>query len=276
MTYPIPNYTRVWVRGRIIDLGKAALQEDNYGLALPVTFSPSPKVLLNAGTGQIISTASFKITPAAQDGYFAIQLPATDDPDINPTNFTYSVKEPTGRSYNIVVPAATPPLNSPGDPLHGQPVLDLITVVPSPPAGAGSVQLLTGLPGRGIASTDNVAGDLVITYTDSTTQNLGPVSGGASSLTELTDVVTTGAAVGQLLAVTQASGGALGEVGLSDPLAVSVTRDAVTGLVGSVTQGGFTETYTRDTLGRVATITRGGVVYTVTRDSAGRVEGISA
>lgn len=188
MTFPISNYSRIWVRGRFVDLGKAAREEESYGLAGKVTFTPSPKVLLDAGTRQIISTAAFTVTTEAQDGYFQVHLPATDDPDINPTSWTYAVSEPTGRSYNIIVPVDTPVLNSPGDPLHGQQVIDLITVVPAPPAGAGSVQLLPGADGRGIASmTVDGSGELVVTYDDDATANLGPIT--AVSIAESINVV---------------------------------------------------------------------------------------
>jgi hypothetical protein len=41
-------------------------------------------------------------------GYFTIDLPATDDADIVPVNFTYRVREffTRGRDYDIFVPAA--------------------------------------------------------------------------------------------------------------------------------------------------------------------------
>ena len=170
MTYPIPNYTRVWVRGRIIDLGKAATGAEQYGVARPIQFAPSPRVLLNVGTGQIIATGPFSVTPSATDGYFQVLLPATDDPDTTPSGFTYAVVEPTGRTYSIVVPQATPLLNSPGDPLHGQPVLDLITVVPAPAPLSGSVQLLTG---RGVqALADAGDGSITVTYSDGATGTL--------------------------------------------------------------------------------------------------------
>lgn len=141
MTFP-GNYSRIWVRGRIIDLGKAARSEANIGINKDVVFAPSPTVILSGYAKQIIGTAPFSIKPDAQTGYFAIQLPATNDPDINPTAWTYAVAEPTGRKYNIVVPWDTPVLDSPGDPLDGQQVLELIDVVPAPAPQSGFIQLL--------------------------------------------------------------------------------------------------------------------------------------
>jgi hypothetical protein len=179
MTFPIPNYSRIWVRGRFVDLAKAAQLLASYGLTGPVKFTPSPRVLLDVGTKQIISTSAFSVAPSATDGYFAIQLPATDDPDINPSGWTYAVTEPTGRSYNIVVPINTPVLDAPGDPLDGQRVLELITVVPAPAPNSGSVQLIMGASGRGIASmTVDGSSNVIVTYTDGTTASLGPVPGG--------------------------------------------------------------------------------------------------
>lgn len=178
MTYPIPNYSRIWVRGRIIDLGKAARQEEFYGIGQPVSFVPSPKVLLDAGTKQIITTSTFKVDTSKTDGYFAIQLPATNDPDIVPFDFTYTVIEPSGRaSYSIKVPVDTPFLDEPGSPLHGERVLDLISVVPAPSPSSGTVQLLSG---RGVWSLSIDANNhLLGMYTDGVTFDAGVVSVGS-------------------------------------------------------------------------------------------------
>jgi hypothetical protein len=173
MTFPSPSNSRIWVRGRFVDLGKAARQDEDQGMRLPARFDPSPGVLLDRNTDQILSTGPFWVQPARQDGYFAILLPATDDPEINPTDWTYAVTEPDGRSYHMVVPLATPLLDAVGDPLHGQRVIDLIDVVPAGAASAGTVQLIAG---RGIASmVIDVLGDLIVTYTDGVTANLGLV-----------------------------------------------------------------------------------------------------
>lgn len=134
------NYSRIWVRGTFIDLGGDPMQGK-------VTFSPSPAVLLNSAARFIIGTKPFDTLLDPYSGYFAIQLPATDDPDITPVNFTYLVSEPTGRKYNITVPYNTPILNEPGNPLHGQQVIDLIDIVPTPQASAGYVQVIAGVNG---------------------------------------------------------------------------------------------------------------------------------
>lgn len=207
MTYPIPNYSRIWVRGRIIDLGKAVTEQSKYGVSGSVTFTPSVKVLVNTETQQIIASSPFRVNVNDTNGYFQIQLPASDDPDVTPTNFTYNVSEPsTGRSYNILVPQNTPVLNKPGDPLHGQPVIELSDIVPAPGPSSGLVQLVSG---RGIDSVDIVDGNWVATYTDDTSAIIGPAptGGGVSSLAELSDVDTSGAATGGAYALELVSAG---------------------------------------------------------------------
>ena len=234
---PFPgNYTRIWVRGRFVDLGKMANGDENYGTATACRFRPSPSVLLDSGTDQVISTGTFTITPSAQDGYFAIQLPATDDPDINPTDWTYGVTDPAGRSYNIVVPIDTPALNSPGDVLDGEQVIDLVDIVPGDAANPGTVQLVTGATG---ATGDSVTaaevdedGHLQLTITDSfgagTVVDAGPVVGTSVTAAEvdedghlqvtLTDrfgtdtVVDTGSVIGP-----QGEQGIQGEQGETGP-----------------------------------------------------------
>lgn len=49
--------------------------------------------------------------PIGMDGTFSIILPPTDDPDLNPTNFTYQVREmwPGGRIFDIALPTALGP-----------------------------------------------------------------------------------------------------------------------------------------------------------------------
>lgn len=127
MTGPLfpGNYQRVWVRGTFIDLGG----NPKTGA---VTFAPAPSVLLDLVPKLIISGRVFTAPLDSVTGSFAVALPATDDPDITPTAWTYRVTEPTGRSYDISVPLATPVLAAPGDPLDGEQVIELITVMPVP------------------------------------------------------------------------------------------------------------------------------------------------
>lgn len=172
MTYPIPTYTRVWVRGNFVDLAKAAREEVSYGATGPVQFTPSPDVIIVGN--QVVDTGPFVVHPDPVTGYFQLQLPSTDDPDLNPTDWTYSVVEPTGRTYNIVVPYDTPTVFEPSQPLDGEQVIDLALVVPNPDPQPGTVQLLVGQTGRGIADVAFVGDDLVVTMTDAEVINTGP------------------------------------------------------------------------------------------------------
>jgi acid phosphatase family membrane protein YuiD len=190
MAYPITNYTRVWVTGRIIDLAKAAREETNYGATGPVKFTPSPSVLLDSESGHVIDTRPFTVYPRVTDGFFKIQLPATDDPQINPTDWTYEVVEPTGRTYNIVVPYDTPTASISPDPedLDGEQVIDLVDVVPDPDSNAGTVQLLVG---RGIASVDyDGSNHLIVTYDDFTTHDAGTMGSHTHAESDVTSLVS--------------------------------------------------------------------------------------
>lgn len=188
MTDPIPefpeNFTRVWVRGRIIDLAAVTRGDDTIGLnATPVSFTPSTRVLLDASTGQVISSAApIQVYPQGLDGYFAINLPATDDPDINPVGWTYRVVEPTGRQFDMDVPYDTPVIHDAEDPLDGQPVIELVNVVPASGPNPGFVQLLQG---RGITTMSLTGGHLLVTYSDGNSEDLGALP--TSSLRTATD-----------------------------------------------------------------------------------------
>lgn len=144
---PLPsNMSTVWIRGKFVELDGDAAKG-------AVTFTPSTKVLVNVDGAVIVVGVPFS---AALDntGAFAVRLPCTDDPDATPTGWTYTVTEPgTGRTYPISVPIATPVLNSPGDPLHGQRVLDLHRITPAAAANGGTVVVLVPE-----VDTDDVAG----------------------------------------------------------------------------------------------------------------------
>lgn len=174
MVYPIPNFERIWVRGNFVDGAKAAREEVNYGLTGPVQFVPMATVTLNYASEQIIAMKPYVVFPDPVDGYFEIQLPATDDPDVNPTDFKYEVTEPTGRKYFIKVPYDTPTLFDPEDHLNGEQVINLVNVAPDPENPDGTVQLLKGLTGRGIESVevDPVTYKLIINYDDGLVQTL--------------------------------------------------------------------------------------------------------
>lgn len=187
------NLARVWVRGRLINLAKAAAGDPNPGLAEhPITFTPRAGVLVDRGSQQVLTTGSFTAFPAKNDGYFQIQLPATDDPDVTPTDWTFQVVEPTGRSYDLWVPENTPILNAPGDRLDGQKVIELSDSIAAAPSG-GTVQLMAGrgvdsMAVRDIDGTDH----LFATYTDGTEQDLGPVMAAPATTLTVGTVTSVG------------------------------------------------------------------------------------
>lgn len=177
MVFPINNLTRIWVRGRFVDVVKAAREDTSYGLTGPVQFIPQIEVALDPGTKQVLGMGSFVASPSPTDGYFAINLPATNDPDVNPVDWKYKVVEPTGREYLITVPYDTPVLVASGDPLDGEQVLELANVVPDPDNPSGTVQLLVGQTGRGIADVLIDENDhWVVEFTDGVSTDLGAVT----------------------------------------------------------------------------------------------------
>lgn len=196
MPFPIPNYTRIKVRGHFVDLAKATREESSYGLTGSIQFIPTPIVAINQGSQQIIEMMPFVTFPDPVDGYFEILLPSTDDPDIVPVDWNYKVIEPTGRQYYIVVPYDTPKIIDVDDDDYDTQVIDLVDVVPDPASNAGTIQLLHGRPGRDITSVD-IDGNshLVGTYSDNTSWDAGqlPV---ASVAGRLGDIVLTKADVG--------------------------------------------------------------------------------
>ena len=198
MVYPIPNFERIWVRGNFVDLAKAAREEVNYGLTGPVQFVPMAKTTLNYASEQIISMKPYVVFPDPVDGYFEIQLPSTDDPDVNPTDFKYEVTEPTGRKYFIKVPYDTPTLFDPADHLDGQQVINLVHVAPDPENPDGTVQLLKGLTGRGVESFEFRTTDdhMIVHYDDGLTQDVGLMPGVHSVNTRTGDVTLAKADVG--------------------------------------------------------------------------------
>lgn len=169
------NLSRVWLTGCFIDLGGNPMKGK-------VILTPAPSVLLDRVPKYIISGRPFMADLDPATGSFYLQVPATDDPDVSPVGWTYAVTEPSGRNYNITIPISTPPLNQPGHPLHGQPVIDLIDIVPAPAPASGTVQLIAG---RGITSTSiDEDNHLIVAYTDGTETDAGNIGGSSGGATE--------------------------------------------------------------------------------------------
>lgn len=113
------------------------------GLPIVGTIQFTPRALaaaaVNDATVVVAKTVS---VPLDGSGAFTTPLPATDDPDVRPLKFTYSVVEnwPNGRAYDIYVPMGTT-----------QNILDISPIQPStgimryigppgPPGTGGSTQ----------------------------------------------------------------------------------------------------------------------------------------
>lgn len=146
----------VTIQGRFILL-------DGTPMSGAVSFSPSVAVILNRNADVIISGAVFT-APLDADGFFSLDIPATDDEDLDPVNFTYAVQEPTGRSYHISVPS-----NVAGN------VIDLIDIAPTSPSRGQTSILLRGI---GIDHVEiSSGGELSVFYDNSTVQAVGNIRG---------------------------------------------------------------------------------------------------
>lgn len=110
-----PNWNMVTVRGKFVGV-------DGQPIPGRVQFAPQASRLVDqaALTTIIGRTIAANLT----DGSFEIALPATDDPDITPTGFTYQVTEdfPGGSTYNISVPLSAVATG-----------IELALVAPAPP-----------------------------------------------------------------------------------------------------------------------------------------------
>ena len=116
----------------IVPVGTTYVDVEGNPIAGQVKFTPRT-IVTDAVAGQIIINNTITAT-LDNTGSFVVYLPATDDPDVVPTGFTYLVEEAftNGRSYDIEVPASTVG------------TLNLATLVPTT-ANAGVASLYTSL-----------------------------------------------------------------------------------------------------------------------------------
>lgn len=97
MPQPTPNWDLIEVRGRYVGT-------DGGPISGRIIFTPKATRLVDqAAVTTLIGRA---ISVKLEDGNCTILLPATDDPDVTPTNFTYTVTEDFvgGSKYDIEVP----------------------------------------------------------------------------------------------------------------------------------------------------------------------------
>lgn len=152
------NLTRIWIRGKFLDDSGTPLTRP---LSVVCTAQP---VLVDAAADAILQPRTVTAMPDPTTGVAQVQRIATDEPDVNPTDFNYRVIEPNGRTYYIKLPLSTPVINDVADPLNGQQVLSLSTVQAAPGKTTGTVQVIylpgeEGPPGpAGGATTTLIAG----------------------------------------------------------------------------------------------------------------------
>lgn len=121
-----PNLSTVTVGGQFVDVSGAAI-------AGQVKFTPRT-ILTDSAANQIIVPKTITVDLDA-NGAFTTVLPATDDPDVVPTGFTYRVEEAFtgGRTYDIALTANPSTQN----------LADLVPAVPSGSTEATTYVLLS-------------------------------------------------------------------------------------------------------------------------------------
>lgn len=102
--YPAnPNWPATW--GKCTVVGQYL---DSTGTPMPgqIVFTPAPPVVI-VGTIMIMPAPLTAYLDTA--GRLSVDIPASDDPDINPGGWTYAVDEQVtaGRKYNIAAPLGT-------------------------------------------------------------------------------------------------------------------------------------------------------------------------
>ncbi|QUH01458.1 glycerophosphodiester phosphodiesterase family protein [Saccharopolyspora erythraea] len=121
MTAPVPEWGTCRIRGQWVDLTGNPIQGR-------VTFTASPSVLLAVESQKIILPVP-RTVDLDSFGRIDVVLPATDDPDINPVDWTYTVQEiftaAKGRTYSIAAPVD-------GD-------LNLVSVAPGSPSNGSTI-----------------------------------------------------------------------------------------------------------------------------------------
>ena len=117
-----PSVTQVTITGNYVDFeGNAIAGQIRFTLG---------DVLRNGTDDQLVAPSSIVVPLSA--GAFSVSLPATNDPDLVPNPFTYTVEEsfPGGRTYTISVPYTT--VGS----------LDLADLSPTPTVTTNYVQMV--------------------------------------------------------------------------------------------------------------------------------------
>ncbi|WP_326755089.1 right-handed parallel beta-helix repeat-containing protein [Streptomyces hirsutus] len=172
------NFSTVKVFGRYIDINQGTPMQGT------VTFTMSQKYLVNPGADVLIFAVPI-VASLDETGYFEIDLPATDDPDVIPQGYTWTVTESfnnrSGRTFSIAVPESTP-----------DPGIDLVTVAPVLPADNVSYTV-TSIDG--MTGTVSLAGKYAPLDEDGKipAENIPPITSGVTSVNGLSGIVSLGA-----------------------------------------------------------------------------------
>jgi peptidoglycan/xylan/chitin deacetylase (PgdA/CDA1 family) len=233
------NYTTVTVFGRYIDFTGAPMQGT-------VTFTPSQKYVTNPSADVLIFSAPLVAT-LDETGYFEIEIPATDDPDVTPQGFTWTVTESfnrrAGRSFSIAVPQDTP-----------EPGIDLVTVGPVFPAD-DIKSTVTSVDGE--TGTVSLEGKYAPLDEDGKipAEAIPPISAGVASVNGASGVVSLGADDVGALPLT---GGTMqGPLALhedpTDPMEASTKAYVDSAVSGLLSVSGGTVTGNLEVAGRLTT-----------------------
>lgn len=122
MPLEAPSWTMVPIRAKYVQL-------NGNPVVGTVTFTPRAPRMVHVPDGMAVIGTPIRVSLV--NGTLNISLPATDDPDSDPTGFTYTVLEEFvgGATYDISVPSAAAAAG-----------IDLAPLAPSVPPSAGTVQ----------------------------------------------------------------------------------------------------------------------------------------
>ncbi|MCD2193536.1 hypothetical protein LQ327_09085 [Actinomycetospora endophytica] len=159
MSTPVAfTYQKVWVRAQYADLHTGSPIVGRHLQAVPSArwFTDTDHQVILGPSPVAEVTDSF--------GRVAVLLECLDDPRLNPQGATWQITDPLRRTFPLRVSVDTPvfhaPTPAPGqdrDPLDGQQVIDLASVLPEAAPDGGTVQIeqgpqgIQGVPGPPLA-----------------------------------------------------------------------------------------------------------------------------
>lgn len=153
MPFPF-NITTVAVHGQI-------LNQDGTAAKGTVTFAV-PYELHDTGANVIVGPARPIVATLSGTGEFTVQLPATDDPDISPTGWTYQVHQATTAGSPPAWPLSVPVASSG----TGLEFADLSPAQPVPTVQTYALFSHSHAGSGTVGSVNGQSGDVVLTFSD--------------------------------------------------------------------------------------------------------------